>query len=241
MKDSDRNSIGTNWGWELSFEVASYTLLLDIFLSVCLNLILISISVQTKFQILGSPYGTAILGASEVFLLIPVLIYSKKFSISRDQLGIRFGNWTKIMKDVVLGVTIGILMVPISMISSELNELVLGPQPQSGYIKGSLTASSLFELSLLLFSIVFVVVPVEETIIRGFIQQGFEGSFGSLKGLVSSSLIFAFMHLDAWSILPLMVLGMMLGLCFRLRHNRLLAPIISHALYMVYLVASVSF
>jgi hypothetical protein len=241
MKDSDRNSKGINWGWELSFEVALYTLLLDIFLSVCLNLILISISVQTKFQILGSPYGTAILGASEVFLLIPMLTCSKKFSISRDQLGIRFGNWTEIMKDAALGVTIGLLMVPISIISSELNELILGPQPQSDYIRGSLTASSPFELSVLLFSIILVVAPVEEIIVRGFIQQGFEGSFGLVKGLVSSSLIFAFMHLDAWSILPLTVLGMMLGLCFRLRHNRLSAPIVSHALYMVYLVAFLSF
>jgi len=144
MKDSNRNSKEIIWGWELSFEMASITLLLDIVLSVCLTLILITISAQTKFQILGSPYGTAILGASEVFLLTPVLIYSKKFSIGRDQLGIRFGNWTEIMKDVALGVTIGILMVPISMISSELNEFILGPQPQSDYIKGALTASSLF-------------------------------------------------------------------------------------------------
>jgi membrane protease YdiL (CAAX protease family) len=241
MSDSDVDLVPINWEWKLSFEVASYTLLLDLALSASLNLILISISDQIRFQILGSPFGTAILGASEALLLVPLLIYARKLGISRDQLGIRIGSPSQFVADIAFGVIIGISMVPISVITSTLNEVILGPQPEADYIKGSLTAGSPLELLLLLSSIIIVVVPVEETIIRGFVQQGFERSFGIARGLVFSSLVFAIIHLNVWSIFPLTVLGMMLGLCFRIRHNRLLAPAISHALYMVYLVVSVSY
>ena len=241
MSEPDADLNGISWEWKLSFEVASYTLLLDLALSASLNLILISISDQMRFQILGSPYGTAILGASEAFLLAPLLIYTRKLGISRDQLGIRIGNRSQLAADIAFGVIIGITMVPISMITSTLNEMILGPQPQANYIKGSLTAASPLELLPLLFSIIVVVVPVEETIIRGFVQQGFVRSFGDAKGLVFSSFIFALIHLNVWSIFPLTILGMTLGLCFRIRHNRLLPPAISHALYMVYLVVSVSY
>lgn len=241
MNDLDPDSVRTDWEWKLSFEVASYTLLVNLALSAFLSLILTSLSDQMKFQILGSPYGTAILGASEALLLGPLLFYTRRFGISRRQLGIHIINHTKVMADMAIGVMIGILMVPISMITSTLNEVILGPQPQADYVKGSLTATSPLELLLLLFSIIAVVVPVEETIIRGFVQQGFERSFGGARGLILSSLVFAFIHLNIWSIFPLTILGMMLGLCFRARHNRLLAPAISHALYMVYLVISVSY
>jgi membrane protease YdiL (CAAX protease family) len=241
MSDSEANLVRINWEWKLSFEVASYTLLLDLALSISLNLILISISDQMGFQILGSPYGTAIFGASETLLLLPLLIYTRKFGISRHQLGIHIGNRSQLVTDIVFGVIIGVSMIPISMIAIALNEVILGPQPEADYVKGSLTATSLLQLLLLLFSIIIIVAPVEEIITRGFVQQGFERSFGDAKGLVFSSLVFALIHLNVWSIFPLTVLGMMLGLCFRLRHNRLLAPVISHALYMVYLVVSVSY
>jgi membrane protease YdiL (CAAX protease family) len=59
--------------------------------------------------------------------------------------------------------------------------------------------------------------------------------------LIAASIFFSLMHLNIWSIFPLTILGMMLGLCFRIRHNRILAPVISHALYMVYLIVSVSY
>jgi membrane protease YdiL (CAAX protease family) len=241
MSNSDGNSVRIDWDWKLSLEVASYTLLLDLALSASLSLVLISFSDQMKFQILGSPYGTSILGVSEALLLVPLLIYTRKLGIGRNQLGLRTGNRVQFTADVAVGVMIGISMVPISMIASALNEAILGPQPQIDYVKGSFTAASPLELFLLLFSTIIVVAPVEETIIRGFVQQGFERSFGEAKGLISSSLVFALMHLNIWSIFPLTILGIMLGLCFRVRHNRLLAPVISHALYMVYLVVSVSY
>jgi membrane protease YdiL (CAAX protease family) len=152
----------------------------------------------------------------------------------------QFENYSQFAWDVTVGIIVGIAMIPVSLFASALNEAIIGPQPQAGYIKGAYSAASPLELLMLLSSVMFVVAPVEEIIFRGFVQQGFEKSFGRGKGLTAASLFFALVHLSAWSIFPLTILGMMLGLCFRVRHNRVLAPIISHALYMVFLVFSVS-
>ncbi len=241
MSDSNLESTRANWEWKPSFEVALYTLLLNAILSSFLNTFLNSMSDQLKFKILGSPVGTAIMGTSEVLLAVPLLIYMKRLRMTRHQLGIRVGNWAQVMADIVIGGLIGLSMIPISSITSFLNEIALGPQPNAEYIVAAFTVTSPLELVLLLLSITMIVAPVEEIIMRGFVQQGFETSYGGPIGLVVASLFFSVMHLSPWSIFPLTVLGMMLGLCFRIRHGRILAPVVSHALYMVFLIVSASY
>jgi membrane protease YdiL (CAAX protease family) len=130
----------------------------------------------------------------------------------------------------------GLVMVPASIVLSTINEMAIGQQPGAEYIRHAFTLTSPFEAVLLLSVVVFVVAPSEEVISRGFIQQGLERSFGRIKGLLLASLIFAIIHLNLWSIFPLLGLGMMLGLVFQLRHDRVLAPIASHAVYMICLV-----
>jgi membrane protease YdiL (CAAX protease family) len=241
MSDSNLESTGTNWGWKPSFEVALYTLLLNATLSSFLNAFLNGMSDQLKFQILGSPVGTAIMGTSEMLLAVPLLVYVKRLRITRHQLGIRARDWSQVVADIVIGGLIGLSMIPISSITSFLNEMVLGPQPNAEYIVGAFTVTSPLELALLLFSTAIVVAPVEEIIMRGFVQQGFEASHTGPIGLVAASFFFSVMHLSLWSIFPLTVLGITLGLCFRIRHGRILAPVVSHALYMVLLIVSASY
>jgi membrane protease YdiL (CAAX protease family) len=240
MSDPNLESPRANWEWKPSFEVALFTLLLNAILSSLLNIFLNSMSDQLKFQILGSPIGTAIMGTSEMLLAVPLLVYIRRLRISRRQLGIRVGGWAQVVADIVIGGIFGLLMIPISSIASFLDEMVLGPQPNAAYIAGAFTVTSPLELVLLLFSITVVVAPVEEIIMRGFVQQGFETSYGRLTGLVVASFFFSVMHLSPWSIFPLTVLGIMLGLCFLMRHGRILAPVVSHALYMAFLIISVS-
>jgi membrane protease YdiL (CAAX protease family) len=240
MSDSNLELTRANWGWKPSFEVALFTLLLNAILSSLLNIFLNSVSDQLKFQILGSPVGTAIMGASEMLLAVPLLVYVRRLRTTHNQLGIRVGDWTQVVADTVIGGIVGLSMIPISSIASFLNEMVLGPQPNAAYNAAAFTVTSPLELFLLLFSITIVVAPVEEIIMRGFVQQGFETSYGRLTGLVAASFLFSVMHLSPWSIFPLTVLGIMLGLCFLIRHGRILAPVVSHALYLVFLIVSVS-
>jgi len=241
MTNPNHESTIPSWTWRASFEVGLYTLFLSALLSFLLGTLLEGMSNELNIQIAGSPIGTAILATSEVLLVVPLLIYLKKFNINPSQLGIHVLDWKQALADAAIGVLVGLSMIPVSFFASVLNEVALGPQPGAENIRSAFTATSSIETILLFSSIVLVVAPVEEVISRGFLQQGFERSFGKAKGLLLASLFFSIMHLSLWSIFPLFLLGMILGLCFQLRHRRIIAPIVSHAFYMVYLVFSLSF
>ena len=236
MNGRDQTSSSANWTWRPSIEVALMTLLLIALLSLVLDTLLQGISNLANIQILGTPIGTAILGASEALLLIPLLLYSKRLGICHSQFAPRAQNWRQGLSDIGAGALMGIAMVPTSIVLSIINEMALGQQPGAEYLKNAFTVTSPFEAVLLLSVVVLVVAPSEEVISRGFIQQGLEKSFGRIKGLLVASLIFAIIHLSLWSSFPLLCLGMMLGLIFQLRHYRVLAPIAAHAVYMICLV-----
>jgi membrane protease YdiL (CAAX protease family) len=199
------------------------------------------VSIQLDIQISGSPIGTSILAGSEVILLCPLLVYLRRFNINRAQLGIYIRNWRQALTDVLFGLSVGLLMIPISFFASALNELILGPEPGAENISRAFTVTSPIEAILLFSSIVLVVAPVEEVIVRGFLQQGLERSLGKFKGLLLASIFFSIMHLSLWSIFPLTLLGIVIGSCFQLRNWRITAPITSHACYMVGLVFLLSF
>jgi membrane protease YdiL (CAAX protease family) len=163
------------------------------------------------------------------------------YNVNRTQLGVYVQNWKQSLADAAFGIIIGLTMIPVSFFASLLNELVLGPQPGAESIRRAFTATSPIEAILLCSSIVLVVAPVEEVIVRGFIQRGFENSFGKGRGVLLASFFFAIMHLNLWSIFPLFSLGIVIGLCYQLRHWRIIAPIASHACYMTSLVFSLQF
>jgi membrane protease YdiL (CAAX protease family) len=241
MDSKDLSPTSTIWDWRVSLDVAILTIFLNASLSLLLSALLQSVSNLTYVPLIGSATGTTILGAAEVLLLIPVFAYSKKLNIVRPQLGIYVRNWQHGLIDVAFGAAVGFSMIPVSMLASAMNQLLLGPQPNAEYVRKAFHVASPLEAIMLISAIIFVVAPSEEIISRGFVQQGFERSFGKLKGLILASIAFSIMHLDLWSILPLLLLGMILGLVFRLRHGSILAPITSHAIYMVCLVVLASF
>jgi membrane protease YdiL (CAAX protease family) len=217
-------------------DVAILTLLLNVLLSVALGTLLRNMSGVMGIQLLGTPIGTAILGASEIFLLIPLLLYSKRLGIARSQFFPHEQDWQQRLSDIFAGALMGLAMVPASILLSIVNDMILGPEPGAEAIKSAFAATSPLEAILLVSAIIFAVAPSEEIISRGFVQQGLEWSFGRLKGLLLASVIFSIIHLNFWSFIPLTGLGMLLGLVFMLRHNRVLAPITSHAVYMVCLI-----
>jgi membrane protease YdiL (CAAX protease family) len=226
------------WAWEASLEIGFYTLFLVALLSILLGALLGVLSDELNAQLIGSPVGTTILAISEALLLIPLLFYLGKHNINRIQLGVYVKDWRQGLLDTAFGIIIGLTMIPLSFFASALNGIVLGPQPGSESIEKAFTATSPIEAILLCSSIVFVVAPVEEIIVRGFLQQGFENSFGRGRGLLLASFFFAVMHLNLWSIFPLFSLGIVVGLCYQLRHYRIISPIAAHASYMISLVFS---
>ncbi len=82
---------------------------------------------------------------------------------------------------------------------------------------------------LLFVILVVALVPAfsEEILFRGLIQRNFEYSFGLAGGAVVAGIIFALYHLNPFTLMPLMALGIVFGLLVY-KTGSILAAILAH-------------
>jgi uncharacterized protein len=93
----------------------------------------------------------------------------------------------------------------------------------------------------LLFVVLIVaLIPAfsEEFLFRGLVQRNFEYSFGLAGGAVVTGIIFALYHLNPFTLLPLMVLGIVFGLLVY-KTGSILAAILAHFINNLFAVLSV--
>ena len=72
-------------------------------------------------------------------------------------------------------------------------------------------SSSVPELLFVVLVVAAVPAAAEEFLFRGLVQRSFEQKLGSSKSLVLTSIVFGIYHLNPFSIIPLICLGMYLG------------------------------
>ncbi|MBI4186145.1 MAG: CPBP family intramembrane metalloprotease [Chloroflexi bacterium] len=147
-------------------------------------------------------------------------IYQKKLGFF--ELGFRSAHW---LKYVLVGMAIAIPM-------GVMEYLVLRPAP----------AFPAFEVRYLLRDLVYMlgfVALAEELLFRGLLQRDLMNAFGWRTGLLLAAALFAVMHLT-WRSVPEVVFvffgGLTLGYLYH-RTGSLVAPIVTHALGNVILVA----
>lgn len=82
---------------------------------------------------------------------------------------------------------------------------------------------------LLFVVLVVALVPAvsEEVLFRGLVQRNFEYSFGLAGGAVVTGIIFALYHLNPFTLVPLMVLGIVFGLLVY-KTGSILAAMLAH-------------
>lgn len=87
-------------------------------------------------------------------------------------------------------------------------------------------------LAILIFFVTAgVAAPLfEETLFRGFLLPSLTRNFSTWQAILLSSFLFAIVHLSLSEVLPLMTLGVVLGLVYT-RTQNLLAPIFLHGLW----------
>lgn len=84
---------------------------------------------------------------------------------------------------------------------------------------------------LIFFVTAAIAAPLfEEIIFRGFLLASLTRYFGTGSAIILSSLVFSIAHLSLSEVLPLTVLGMILGFVYS-RSRNLLAPILLHGLW----------
>jgi uncharacterized protein len=95
---------------------------------------------------------------------------------------------------------------------------------------------------LILVIVVVALVPAfsEEILFRGLVQRNFEYSFGLVGGAVMAGIIFALYHLNPFTLVPLMALGIVFGLLVY-KTGSIIAAILAHFINNFVAVISVFF
>lgn len=88
----------------------------------------------------------------------------------------------------------------------------------------------------ILFVVVTVIAPFsEEIFFRGFLYSAFKKSWGINAALFLSSFLFALVHLEFYSFIPLMIIGWLLAYLFE-KTKSLMTPIFLHGIYNLILI-----
>jgi membrane protease YdiL (CAAX protease family) len=182
-----------------------------------------------ELENLTFPTALISLPINEGFILIVAILFAKQNNANLSQLGLRRPSF-KVLITVSL---VAFLLLLIGGIISLFEEIILGPDPSSQYILEAILPKDIFQLILLLVFSFVLVGPAEEIAFRGFIQRGFENSFGQIRGLIIASILFGLLHglNSVRSILPVFVVSLFLGYIWQKTLNNTVAVAWMHGLY----------
>jgi hypothetical protein len=99
----------------------------------------------------------------------------------------------------------------------------------------TLVSSKSISSSILIIVVTIIAPFSEEIFFRGFLYSAFKKSWGVNAGLFLSSFLFALVHLEFYSFIPLMVIGWLLAYLFE-RTKSLITPIFLHGIYNLILI-----
>jgi membrane protease YdiL (CAAX protease family) len=159
---------------------------------------------------------TAILGELLIFLIPLSFLSAGGYSLHRflaypGKITFHFWFWTIIASLA--------LYLVISDVSGYVHQLFPRPLEQKKALLEVFVAQTWFEYIFRIFAACLLAGFCEEFAFRGFFQSVFTKRLGTTKGLVFTSFLFAFMHLDPWNFAGVFLLALFLGYLVLLTGN----------------------
>lgn len=183
----------------------------DLVGSISVSLILLLIGID----VLDPPFPITLVSIPiiEVAYLIVTLIFAKNRGAGLSELGFKKTSVKVFALVALLAFPLFVLPAPISIVE----EMLFGPDPMTEVIVRHSIPRDPAQLIVMIALLMFIVGPVEELAFRGFIQKGFENSFGKGKGLLISSLLFALLHglNTLYTVIPVFLISLVLGLVWQ--------------------------
>ena len=210
-------------------------------------------------EITFAPYIFILLTFAELGFIIPPIWYARSKGFGLGSIGLKIPKFSRTsvddtiveggntvleftandsnprieaLKDVVLGVIFGVMMLASNIFISWLVSLGSGAVVDDS--SGLFFSRDIWEL-IAWIVIMFVIVGFsEELLFRGFLQRRmeiyFRGRYDSYKivALVITSFIFAAMHLDLLGLAARFVLGLFMGYLAQKRQYSIIGPTVAH-------------
>ena len=216
-------------GWKVKIAFACYLALAGgIFLgSIIVALTLLGIGLN--YQELTFPASLISLPINEGIILGITFIFAKHKGASLRKLGLKKPS----LKILLVISFAALLLLLLAGTISVIEEVVLGPDPMAEELTNAVLPRNLFQLIALLGLSLALVGPAEELAFRGFVQRGFENSFGKTGGLVIASILFGLLHgLNSLrSIIPVSVVSLVLGYVWQKTDGNTIASAWMHGFY----------
>ena len=195
--------------------------------SIIVAIILLGLGLD--FKELTFPLALISLPITEGIILGITLLFAKNKGASLRKLGLKKPS----LRIIVIVSFAAVLLLFLAGTISLVEEIVLGPEPDAELILEALMPRNVVQLIALIGISLALVGPAEELAFRGFVQKGFENSFGKTTGLLIASILFGLLHgLNSLrSIIPVTAVSLFLGYVWQKTDGNTTASAWMHGIY----------
>ena len=181
------------------------------------------------YQELTFPSALISLPINEGIILGITLLFAKQKGANLKKLGLKKPS----LKILLIVSFAAVLLLLFAGIISVIEEVILGPDPNAEILVDAILPRDLLQLFAMILISLALVGPAEELAFRGFIQRGFETSFGKTKGLLIASILFGLLHgLNSLrAIIPISAISLVLGYVWQRTDGNTTASAWMHGLY----------
>jgi len=177
-----------------------------------------------------SPFPIALIATpvNEIVILGVTLLFARYRGASLKELGLKKASFGVLVIVSVLAVFLYLLGLGISI----GEEVVFGPDPTGELFAKLVMPKDSFQLIVMIVLHLVLVGPCEELAFRGFVQKGFENSFGKMKGLLVASVLFGLLHglNTLYAVVPIFVGGLVLGYVWQRTGGNTTASALMHGI-----------
>ena len=216
--------------WKAKVSFACYLALIGGILlsSLVVGLVLLSMGI---FHVEDLPFPVALISlpVNETLIVVITLLFAKYKGVSLKELGLRKPSIRILM--IVSAVAVPLFLLGVGISAGE--EMVFGSDPTAELVEEAVMPRDSFQLVAIIALSLVLVGPCEELAFRGFVQRGFENSFGKGQGLLVSSVLFGLLHglNTLYAVVPVFVVGLVLGYVWQRTGGNTTATAVMHGVY----------
>ena len=216
--------------WKAKVSFACYLALIGGILlsSLVVALVLLSMGI-IHVEDLPFPVSLISLPVNETLIVVITLLFAKYKGASLKELGLRKPSIRILI--IVSAVAVPLFLLGVGISAGE--EMVFGSDPTAELVEEAVMPRDSFQLVAIIALSLVLVGPCEELAFRGFVQRGFENSFGKGQGLLVSSVLFGLLHglNTLYAVVPVFVVGLVLGYVWQRTGGNTTATALMHGVY----------
>lgn len=214
--------------WRAKLALACYFVLFIGLLMASVIVAFVLLVMRIDYLDLPFPFAFISTPVNEGIIVGVTLLFASHKGASLKELG---------LKKVSLKILATISVVAVFLFSTGLGisiseEIVFGPDPTGELFAKLVTPRDSFQLIAMISLSLVLVAPCEELAFRGFIQKGFENSFGKTKGLLIASVLWGLFHglNTLYAIVPAFAAGLILGYVWQRTGGNTVASALIHGI-----------